>query len=61
MRPRAIYLCQQDSGSDCDDDTLIYRHAWRTGVCHTGHRTCFFTTLWEAGRKVKGEQYYEFV
>ena len=33
--------------SDCDDDTLIY---WGTPVgpvCHTGNRTCFYTTLWE--------------
>ena len=33
--------------SDCDDDTLIYVGTPKGPVCHTGHRTCFFTTLWE--------------
>lgn len=33
--------------SDCDDDTLIYYGIPKGPVCHTGHRTCFFNTLWE--------------
>ncbi len=33
--------------SDCDDDTLIYWGIPKGPVCHTGNRTCFFTTLWE--------------
>ena len=35
--------------SDCDDDTLIYSGTPRGPVCHTGNRTCFYTTLWEKG------------
>ena len=37
--------------SDCDDDTLIYAGTPKGPVCHTGHRTCFFTTLWEKDEK----------
>lgn len=33
--------------SDCDDDTLIYWGTPKGPVCHTGNRTCFYTTLWE--------------
>lgn len=33
--------------SDCDDDTLIYRGRPVGPVCHTGSRTCFYTTIWE--------------
>ena len=33
--------------SDCDYDTLIYVGRPCGPVCHTGNRTCFFTTLWE--------------
>ena len=33
--------------SDCDDDTLIYWGTPTGPVCHTGNRTCFYTTLWE--------------
>ena len=36
---------------DCDDDTLIYVGTPKGPVCHTGHRTCFFTTLWEKDEK----------
>ncbi len=43
--------------SDCDDDTLIYVGTPKGPVCHTGHRTCFFTTLWEKDGRKKGEQY----
>ena len=39
--------------SDCDDDTLIYVGTPKGPVCHTGHRTCFFTTLWEKDEKEK--------
>lgn len=30
---------------DCDGDTLLYRVEPRGPACHTGERTCFFTTL----------------
>lgn len=35
---------------DCDDDTLLIqaRCEGEGKVCHTGHRTCFFTELPEA-------------
>lgn len=32
--------------SDCDDDTLVYWGTPKGPVCHTGNRTCFYTTLW---------------
>jgi len=34
--------------SDCDDDTLIYFGKPAGPVCHTGNKTCFFKTIWEA-------------
>lgn len=34
--------------SDCDDDTLIYVGRSKGPVCHTGSRSCFFNTVWEA-------------
>lgn len=39
--------------SDCDDDTLIYLGVPKGPVCHTGNRTCFFTTLWEGNTEGK--------
>ncbi len=30
---------------DCDEDTLLYLVDQEGGVCHTGHRTCFYRTL----------------
>jgi phosphoribosyl-AMP cyclohydrolase / phosphoribosyl-ATP pyrophosphohydrolase len=30
---------------DCDGDALLYRVEPRGPACHTGHRSCFFTTL----------------
>ncbi len=30
---------------DCDGDSLLYRVEPRGPACHTGERTCFFTTL----------------
>src|SRR5918911_3642010 len=35
---------------DCDGDALLYRVEPRGPACHTGHRSCFFTTL--AGERV---------
>lgn len=32
---------------DCDADTLLYVGVPKGPVCHTGNRTCFYTTLWE--------------
>lgn len=41
------YIYVEKIFSDCDDDTLIYLGNPVGPVCHTGNRTCFFTTLWE--------------
>jgi phosphoribosyl-AMP cyclohydrolase / phosphoribosyl-ATP pyrophosphohydrolase len=30
---------------DCDEDALLYRVEPRGPACHTGHNSCFFTTL----------------
>jgi phosphoribosyl-ATP pyrophosphohydrolase/phosphoribosyl-AMP cyclohydrolase len=30
---------------DCDEDALLYRVEPRGPACHTGHTSCFFTTL----------------
>jgi phosphoribosyl-ATP pyrophosphohydrolase/phosphoribosyl-AMP cyclohydrolase len=35
---------------DCDGDALLYRIEPRGPACHTGHKSCFFTTL--AGERV---------
>ena len=36
---------------DCDGDAVLYRVEPRGPACHTGERTCFFTTLvGEGGR-----------
>lgn len=45
------FIFVQEILSDCDDDTLIYRGVPKGPVCHTGHRTCFFTTLWQQTEK----------
>jgi phosphoribosyl-ATP pyrophosphohydrolase/phosphoribosyl-AMP cyclohydrolase len=37
---------------DCDGDALLYRVGPRGPACHTGERSCFFTTL--AGEGVGG-------
>jgi len=34
--------------SDCDSDTLLYLCDPDGPTCHTGNRSCFFNTLWEA-------------
>lgn len=31
---------------DCDNDTLIYLVVQSGVACHTGNKTCFFTSLW---------------
>ena len=33
--------------SDCDSDTLLISVAQTGPACHTGHKSCFFTKLWE--------------
>lgn len=33
--------------TDCDNDTLLYLGKPKGPVCHTGNRTCFYTTVWE--------------
>lgn len=45
------FIRVQEILSDCDDDTLIYRGTPCGPVCHTGHETCFYTTLWQAAKE----------
>ena len=47
--------------SDCDDDTLIYVGTPKVRSAHRTPHLLFHHAVGEAGRKVKGEQYYEFV
>lgn len=35
--------------ADCDRDTLLYRGIPSGPVCHTGQKTCFYTTFWKEG------------
>ena len=32
---------------DCDNDTLLMSVIQEGAACHTGHRSCFFTTLYK--------------
>ena len=34
--------------TDCDTDTLLYFCEPDGPTCHTGARSCFFHTIWEA-------------
>ena len=34
---------------DCDGDTLLVKVDQTGAACHTGHRSCFFTPLWNEG------------
>lgn len=36
--------------SDCDDDTILYVGKPKGPVCHTGSKTCFYTTIWERSK-----------
>ncbi len=35
--------------ADCDDDTLLVLVEQTGAACHTGHHSCFFTSIWRAG------------
>src|ERR687894_1085569 len=41
---------------DCDGDALLYRVEPRGPACHTGERSCFFTTLDGEGTNVTSEE-----
>ena len=34
--------------TDCDTDTLLYLCVPEGPTCHTGAKSCFFNTIWEA-------------
>jgi phosphoribosyl-AMP cyclohydrolase len=43
---------------DCDRDTLLIKVIQRgPGACHTGHRSCFFTTI--EGKEIAGKVFSE--
>jgi len=45
---------------DCDDDTVIYQVEQLGGAaCHTGHRSCFFRQVSEAGFETLDEPVFD--
>ncbi|OQX18484.1 MAG: phosphoribosyl-AMP cyclohydrolase [Desulfobulbaceae bacterium A2] len=45
---------------DCDEDTVLLRVEQLGGAaCHTGHRSCFYRRVSEAGLEVLGEPVFD--
>jgi phosphoribosyl-ATP pyrophosphohydrolase/phosphoribosyl-AMP cyclohydrolase len=46
---------------DCDGDCLLVKVAQTGSACHTGNRSCFYRSLWEASDSVKAANIGEVV